>query len=252
MGRFTGKVAVVTGSGQGLGQLYAQALAAQGASVVIAEVNGERAKAVADGISAAGGTALAVPTDVTDPDSCAAMAAAAADTFGGLDILVNNAAIYAGLQLGPFEQIDLDLWRKVLDVNVTGLMLASRACVPHMRAAGYGKIVNIASTVAVIGAPYILHYTASKGAVLAMTKAMARELAADNIHVTGCAPGGTFTQATKDLLGSDEVAQQSIDQQALKKPQQPEDVVPLVLFLCSPESDFVIGQNYVIDGGLAI
>ena len=252
MARFDGKVAIVTGAGQGLGRAYAEALAAEGASVVIAEINEGNAKDVAEAITAAGGQALAVRTDVTDPDSCAAMVQAAVDQYGTVDILVNNAAIYDGLAMDAFEDLDIALWDRVLAVNVKGTWLATRAVAPLMKDKGYGKIVNISSTVAYIGPPLLLHYVASKGAVVAMTKALAKELGEYGIRVTALAPGMTFTDATKNLLPDPIMGDMFMEMQCLKEKMQPEHVVPALLFLCSSESDFVVGQNWVVDGGMAL
>ncbi|HVW31723.1 MAG TPA: glucose 1-dehydrogenase [Acidimicrobiia bacterium] len=250
MARFDGKVAIVTGSGQGLGRAYAEALAAEGAAVVVAEINEGTAKDTAGAITAAGGRAVAVRTDVTDPDSCAAMVQTALDQFGTVDILVNNAAIYDGLQMDPFEDIDPAVWNRVLTVNVTGTWLATRAVVPLMKEKGYGKIVNISSTVAYVGPPLLLHYVASKGAVVAMTKALAKELGEYGIRVTALAPGMTFTQATENILPDPIMGDMFMEMQSLKEKMQPEHVVPALLFLCSSDSDFVVGQNWVVDGGM--
>jgi len=252
MGRFDGKVAIVTGAGQGLGRAYAEALAAEGASVVIAEINEGNAKDVAEAIPSAGGTALAVRTDVTDPDSCTAMVQAAVDRFGTVDILVNNAAIYDGLHMEAFEDLEIAEWERVMAVNVKGTWLATRAVSPIMKEKGYGKIVNISSTVAYIGPPLLLHYVASKGAVVAMTKALAKELGDYGIRVTALAPGMTFTDATKNLLPDPIMGDMFMEMQCLKEKMQPEHVVPALLFLCSSESDFVVGQNWVVDGGMAL
>jgi 3-oxoacyl-[acyl-carrier protein] reductase len=252
MARFDGKVAIVTGAGQGLGRAYAEALAAEGASVVIAEINEGNAKDVAEAITTAGGNALAVRTDVTDPDSCAAMVQAAVERFGTVDILVNNAAIYDGLAMDAFEDIDIAVWDRVLAVNVKGTWLATRAVAPLMKQKGYGKIVNISSTVAYVGPPLLLHYVASKGAVVAMTKALAKELGEYGIRVTALAPGMTFTEATQHLLPDPIMGDMFMEMQCLKEKMQPEHVVPALLFLCSPESDFVVGQNWVVDGGMAL
>jgi 3-oxoacyl-[acyl-carrier protein] reductase len=252
MARFDGKVAIVTGAGQGLGRAYAEALAAEGASVLVAEINEGTAKDTVEAITNAGGVALAVRTDVTDPDSCSAMVQAAVDRFGTVDILVNNAAIYDGLEMDAFEDIDLAVWDRVLAVNVKGTWLATRAVSPIMKAKGYGKIVNISSTVAYVGPPLLLHYVASKGAVVAMTKALAKELGEYGIRVTALAPGMTFTEATKHLLPDPIMGDMFMEMQCLKEKMQPEHVVPALLFLCSPESDFVVGQNWVVDGGMAL
>jgi 3-oxoacyl-[acyl-carrier protein] reductase len=245
-------VAIVTGAGQGLGRAYAEALAAEGASVVIAEINEGNAKDVAESITSAGGAALAVRTDVTDPDSCTAMVQAAVDTYGTVDILVNNAAIYDGLTMDVFEDLDMAVWDRVMAVNVKGTWLATRAVAPLMKEKGYGKIVNVSSTVAYIGPPLLLHYVASKGAVVAMTKALAKELGEYGVRVTALAPGMTFTEATKNILPDPIMGDMFMEMQCLKEKMQPEHVVPTLLFLCSPESDFVVGQNWVVDGGMAL
>ncbi|MGH9040472.1 MAG: SDR family NAD(P)-dependent oxidoreductase [Acidimicrobiia bacterium] len=252
MARFTGKVAIVTGAGQGLGRAYAEALAAEGAKVVIAEIAEGKAKEVAEAITLAGGEAIAVTTDVTDKASCEAMAAAALEHYGAIDILINNAAIYDGLHMEAFEDFEVTEFDRVLAVNIKGVWLATRAVTPHMRAKRYGKIVNVSSTVNYVGPPLLLHYVASKGAVAAMTRALAKELGEVGIRVTAVAPGMTFTEATKNLLPDPIMGDMFMEMQALKEAMQPEHVVPTVLFLCSPESDFVVGQNWIVDGGMAM
>lgn len=246
------RVAIVTGAGQGLGLAYAEALAKEGARVVIAEIDGDRADAAASGIRAAGGRALGIQTDVADRSSCDAMVAAAVGEFGTVDVLVNNAAIYDGLRMTTFEDLDETEWDRVLSVNVKGVWQASRAVIPAMRRQGRGRIVNIASTTAVLGSTAMIHYTASKGAVIALTRAMAKALGKDNILVTGISPGLTFTDATRGILPTPEYETAVIGAQALAEGLQPQDVVPLLVFLCSDDSRFVVGQNYVIDGGMVM
>ncbi|HEV8625729.1 MAG TPA: glucose 1-dehydrogenase [Acidimicrobiia bacterium] len=249
MGRLDGKTIVITGSGQGLGRAYADAVAAEGAAVVIAEVKADAAEQAAKQIIAAGGRAVAVPTDVTRADDCRRMAEVAVAEFGTIDVLINNAAIFEGAYMRPMEEISEADWDRMMAVNVKGTWQATVACLPEMKARRRGRIINIASSVALIGPPLLLHYTASKGAVEAMTRAMARELGEDNIRVTAVSPGMCATPALDTVLPDPIMGDMFLEQQAIKERMQPADVAPLIVYLCSDDSGFVVGQNWVIDGG---
>jgi 3-oxoacyl-[acyl-carrier protein] reductase len=248
--RLNGKTVIVTGAGQGIGRQYALRLAQDGARVVIAEINADNAKSVADQIAASGGRAIAVPTDVSDREQCEDMARTAVDEFGRIDALVNNAAVFFGAKMQPLDEITEDVWDRMMAVNIKGVWLASTAVLPQMRKQGGGRIINIASSVAMVGPPLLLHYTASKGAVQAMTRSMASELGEENIKVTAVAPGMCDTEALASILPDPILADMFLEQQKLKRKMAPSDVAPLISFLCSDESDFVIGQTWVVDGGL--
>jgi NAD(P)-dependent dehydrogenase (short-subunit alcohol dehydrogenase family) len=244
----TNRIAIVTGAAQGIGARYAQALAKAGASVVCADVVDSRATVAA--IKAAGGRALDVRVDVTSPESTRAMAEAAIQTYGRIDILVNNAGLFTNLALKPFEQIDSAEWDKVMAVNVRGPFECSKAVLPAMRAQGYGKIINIASGTVFKGAPMLLHYVSSKGAVVAMTRSMARELGDAGIRVNTLAPGLTASENTMaNPAWHGAVSANNIASRAIKREVTPEDLCGTLLYLASPSSDFVTGQVVVVDGG---
>lgn len=255
-----GKVVVVTGAGQGIGRAYASHLGARGCRVVVAELVAERAKAVEEELAAAGYEALGVPTDVTDERSLAELVATTAQVFGRIDGLVNNAAIYDGLTPSPAADIDAGRWRKVMDVNVRGTFLAARAVHPVMREQGGGRIVNISSSTALLAPPLMADYVASKGAVLALTKALAREWGPDGVTVNAVAPGGTWTEATEHMFGvsraegadPEVVRGASIGRQAIARQQYPEDVVGAVAFLLSDHASMITGQTLVVDGGVVL
>jgi NAD(P)-dependent dehydrogenase (short-subunit alcohol dehydrogenase family) len=237
------RVAIVTGGAQGIGRTIAEKLHSEGATVVIADM--QAAHGVADAL---GG--LAVEVDVSDAAACEAMAAAAMDAYGRIDVLVNNAGIYTSLVPTPFEQLDIAEWKRVFDVNVLGMYLATRAVTPHMRAAGYGRIINMASGTPFKGVPFLLHYVSSKGAVVAMTKALAKELGADNILVNTVAPGFTMSDG---VLANDVQIQQlqevSAKARVLVRDQYPEDIVGAVAFFAGDGAAFITGQSLVVDGG---
>jgi NAD(P)-dependent dehydrogenase (short-subunit alcohol dehydrogenase family) len=248
MNRFANEVAIVTGAAQGIGAAYARALAAGGAKLVIADLLD--GTALADEINAAGGTAIAKTVDVTAADAVQGMVDDTLSRFGRIDILVNNAALFADLRHSRFEDIADDEWNAVMNVNIRGVWLVSKAVVPAMRARKYGKIVNIASTTALKGTPMMLHYASSKGAVLAMTRAMAREVGDDNICVNAVAPGLTMSEGVLEKgYWSDEWIDRNVDSRILKRRAVPEDIVGAVLFLASRDADFITGQTMVIDGG---
>jgi NAD(P)-dependent dehydrogenase (short-subunit alcohol dehydrogenase family) len=238
------KVAIVTGAAQGIGLAIAEGLAAAGARIVVADLHGAEAAAA----SFEGG--VGITADVADEGDVQRLVGEVVEQCGTVDILVNNAGLYASLEMRPFEQIPLDEWRKVMDVNVASMFLTCRAVVPVMRANGRGKIVNISSGTPFRGVPFLLHYVTSKGAIVALTRALAKELGKDNILVNCVAPGFTMSAG---VTAHPEVVEKlrdvSISARTLQRDQVPDDVVGAVVFLCGPGSDFITGQSIVIDGG---
>jgi NAD(P)-dependent dehydrogenase (short-subunit alcohol dehydrogenase family) len=238
-----GRVAIITGAGQGLGRAFAHGFAAQGAVPVIAEINEDKGRAVA---AETGG--LYVRTDVSDPASVDAMARAVLDAYGRIDVLVNNAAIFSTLEMRPFEEILLDEWERVLRVNLTGPFLCARAVASAMRKAGWGRIINIASAAVSLGRPNYLHYIASKAGLAGMTNSLARELGPHGITVNAILPGATFTEIPRKTV-TPEQKKAIVGMQCIPRPEVPEDLVGVVLFLASPASGFVTGQALTVDGG---
>lgn len=248
MKRVEGKVAIVTGAAQGIGATYAQALAAEGAKIVVSDIIDGEATAAA--IRAAGGEAVFLKADVSDEASVTEMVAAAEKAFGRIDILVSNAAIYANLKMKRFEEIDGAEWDRVMAVNVRGAFFCAKAVAPAMRRGGYGRIINIASGTVFKGTPGFLHYVTSKGAIVAMTRALARELGDDGICVNTLAPGLVLSE---QVLANEEMREKLtgpvIASRALKRDQQPDDLIGALLFLASGDSAFMTGQAVVVDGG---
>jgi len=235
MSALDGKIAIVTGGAQGIGEAIAGALRADGAEVVIADLDPPE-----DGIRA----------DVSSEVDVAAMVEETVARHGGIDILVNNAGLYASLAMRPFEEIPLEEWRQVMDVNVASMFLCCRAVVPLMRERGAGKIVNISSGTPFRGVPFLLHYVTSKGAIVALTRALAKELGKDGIHVNCVAPGFTMSDGVKEHPEViEKLRDVSVASRTLQRDQVPEDVVGAVVFLCSAQADFITGQTMVIDGG---
>jgi NAD(P)-dependent dehydrogenase (short-subunit alcohol dehydrogenase family) len=239
-----GQVALITGGAQGIGRAIAEELAGSGARIVIADLRGaEEAAAGFDG-----GVGLTV--DVADEGDVARMASETVERCGSIDILVNNAGLYASLPMRPFEQIPVDEWRQVMDVNVLSMFLTCRAVVPQMRAQGGGRIVNISSGTPFRGVPFVLHYVTSKGAIVAFTRALAKELGADNVLVNCVAPGFTMSTGVHEHPEVIEALREvSIGSRTIKRDQEPADVVGAVAFLCGPGATFITGQTMVIDGG---
>lgn len=244
MARFVGKTAVVTGAGQGIGEAYAAALAAAGASVVVADIQLDQAERVAAAISEAGGAAVAVKVDVADQNSADAMAAAATSSYGGIDYLVNNAAIYGGMQIESLMKVDLDYYRHFMRVNMDGALHCTRAVVPSMGQRGGGAIVNQSSTAAWMPAGF---YSIAKAGLNALTASLAHELGWQGIRVNALAPGPTDTQATRDVVGG--YVDDLVKTLAIKRLGRPEDLVGAVLFMLSDEASWMTGQIMSVDGG---
>ena len=236
---------IVTGAATGIGQAFAVQCASQGANVVVADMNAADETVAA--VEAAGGKALAVKVDVADQASVDAMAAAALARFGRIDGLINNAAYFREVKLTPFEEIDPMIWDRIFQVNVKGVWNCCKAVMPAMRAQNSGTIVNIASVVAVAGQPGYLHYVASKGAVLSMTKGLAKECGASHVRVNVIAPGFVLTDATKNRPV--EWQQSFLKARAIAREQRPDDLVGTAMYLLSDLSAFVSGQTIVVDGG---
>lgn len=251
MGRLEGRVAIVTGAAQGIGAHYARTMAAEGAKMVVTDIL-DPADTVA-AITDAGGEAIGLNTDVTDEASVAEMVDKTLEAFGKIDILVTNAAIFGILPRQKFEDIPQEEWDRVMRVNVRGVWQCVKAVVPHMRKQKYGKIVNISSGTVFKGTTNLLHYVSSKGAIVAFTRAVAREIGDDNICINAIAPG--LTESENVLANESYQAggkQANIAQRSLKRGQVPEDLTGAVIFLSSTESDFMTGQTMVIDGGSAM
>ncbi|MBI3707807.1 MAG: 3-oxoacyl-ACP reductase FabG [Proteobacteria bacterium] len=243
-----GRVAIITGAGQGIGRVFAGAFAAAGGIPVVAEIDAAKAQQVADEIAAGGARARAVTTDVADPASVQTMADIVLRELGRIDILVNNAAIFSTIKMRPFDEIPLEEWERVLRVNVTGVFLASRAVAPAMRRAGWGRIINMSSGAVTLGRPNYLHYIASKAALIGMTRSMARELGGHGITVNAILPGATFTEIRRETV-TPQQKEAIVAMQCIKRPETPQDLVGAVLFLASPASAFVTGQSITVDGG---
>lgn len=248
MSRFEGKVAIVTGSAGGIGEAYARALAAQGASVVIADRDADRGKAVADDITTGGGGAVFCAVDVSDPDSAAALADAAVEQFGGIDLLVNNAAIYGDMQLDTLLTVDWDYYRRFMSVNLDGALVCTRACYKAMTRRGGGAIVNQSSTAAWLYAGF---YGLAKVGINGLTQQLAHELGGRGIRVNAIAPGPIDTEATRKVVPG-EMVDEIIRGLALKRRGTPADLVGMCLFLLSDEASWVTGQIFNVDGGQII
>ena len=240
-----GRLAIVTGAGQGIGRVFAQAFAAAGCVAVVADRNLEKAQAVAAEI---GARAMPVHVDVGDPASVQAMIQAVEAAHGRIDVLVNNAAIFSTLTMKPFDQIPLEEWDDVLRVNLTGPFLCARAVLPAMRRGQWGRIVNIGSGAVTLGRPGYVHYIATKAALVGMGRSMARELGPDGITVNAILPGATFTEVERKTV-TPAFVERIVAQQCVHRPQVPDDLVAALLFLCSPGAAFVTGQALTVDGG---
>jgi NAD(P)-dependent dehydrogenase (short-subunit alcohol dehydrogenase family) len=230
-----GKVAIVTGGAQGIGAAIARGLEEAGATIVVADLDPPDGQ---------------IQADVSSEEDVARMVDETLERHGRLDVLVNNAGLYASLAMRPFTDIPLEEWNRVMEINVASMFLTSRAVVPVMREQGGGKIVNISSGTPFRGVPFLLHYVTSKGAIVALTRALAKELGKDGIHVNCVAPGFTMSDGVKKHPEVVEALRDvSIAARTIQRDQVPEDVVGAVVFLCTPAADFVTGQTLVIDGG---
>lgn len=246
MGRLDGKIAVITGAAQGIGALMAKALADEGAQVLVTDVQdtGKAVKAITD----AGGVTQGLHVDVTNNDDLAAMVQAAT-AMGGLDIMVNNASIFATLTPKPFHEITNEEFDTIMRVNARDVHQVMRAIVPTMIKAGGGKVVNIASGTFYYGPPGLSHYTASKGAVIALTRCHGRELGDKNIQVNAIAPGLTESEGIRGKAGFDMARAPTVASRSIKREMLPEDLLGTLLYLASSDSNFVTGQTLNVDGG---
>jgi NAD(P)-dependent dehydrogenase (short-subunit alcohol dehydrogenase family) len=250
--RLSGRTAIVTGGGKGIGRHYSQALAAEGAEVMIADI--ADGAALAEEIAGKYGrnATTSMRFDVSDEASVKELVARTIERFGKIDVLVNNAALFAPLQEQTFTEIDVDLWDRVMGVNVRGPFLMAKHVVPHMKERGYGKIINIGSGTAIRGIPWMLHYATSKGAVMSFTRALSREVGEHGIRVNTLSPGFTMSDTVMaENPGHVATARDRIiAARALKRDEYPEDLLGALVFLASADSDFITGQTIAVDGGV--
>ena len=251
MGRLDGRVAIVTGAAQGIGAAYAKRFAEEGAKVAVCDLMD--CTNVVNTIAQSGGEAFGMEVDVSDEAQVAALVARTVETFGKVDVMVPNAAVFATIDRRSFLEIGVEEWDRLMAVNVRGVFVCIKAVVPEMKKRGYGKIVNISSGTVQAGVPWMLHYVSSKGAVDAMTRAAAREVGEFGIRVNSIAPGFTMSER---IEAQREGLQFNIDMniagRAIKRDETPEDLLGTMVFLASPESDFMTGQTVLVDGGLVM
>ena len=250
MGRLEDRVIIVTGGAQGIGLAYCKGLAAQGAKVVVADIDRAGSEAAVEMLGESGADALAVVGDVSSPEDTEEMAKATMQRFGRIDGLINNAAMFQrpAMSRVPFDEIPVDEWDRLMAINLRGIFLCCRAVVPHMKERQSGKIVNISSGTVFFGSTNLLHYVTSKAGVIGLTRGLARELGEFNINVNAIAPGLTISMDESNDVRSG-MNQQRIQARALKRSETPEDLVGTAVFLCSSDSDFMTGQTMVVDGG---
>jgi NAD(P)-dependent dehydrogenase (short-subunit alcohol dehydrogenase family) len=244
------KVAVITGASRGLGKAFAMRFAGEGAKLLLTTTNLERAEGTAKEIEAKGGEVTFMKADISVADDTRKIAEKVMETYGRVDILVNNAAIWFGIRAKPWHLWTEEEWDRIFMVNVKGTWMVCKAIVPLMMKAGKGKIINIASNVARVGgAPMFMPYACGKGAIYTMTHALARALGPSNINVNAVAPGFTATEASLDMSGLDKSFSTAISGQSIPRREEPGDLVGAVLFLASGDSDFISGQVIYVDGG---
>ncbi|HSE93046.1 MAG TPA: 3-oxoacyl-ACP reductase family protein [Methylomirabilota bacterium] len=247
--RLRDKVVIVTGGAKGIGRAYCLSTAAEGARVVVADIVDPKPTVTA--IEARGGQALGVECDVSREQDTRRLATETLARFGRIDVLVNNAALYAPLKRRSFMEIPVEEWDQVMAVNLRGLFLCARAVFPAMKAQGKGKIINISSSTFFKGVPDYIHYTTSKGGVVGFTRSLARELGECGIRVNAIAPGFTLSGENEKNI-SEERKQGNIQMRMLKRAEVPEDLVGTMIFLASDDSDFITGQTLLVDGGASV
>ncbi|WP_433606485.1 SDR family NAD(P)-dependent oxidoreductase [Prescottella agglutinans] len=240
------RTVLITGGAGGLGRAFAEGFAERGYRVAVADIDAAGAEETARQLREGGAEATALAVDVTSVESTDAMASAVAEFGGGhIDVLVNNAAIYAGVTRSPFEEIDPGEWDRVMAVNLKGPWMCARACSPYL--AEGGSVVNLSSATILSGSAHWMHYVASKGGVVALTRVMAKELGSRSITVNAIAPGFTLTEASYGLM--DDAENYGVDRGAIKRASRPDDIVGAALFLAGPDSKYITGQTLVVDGG---
>lgn len=242
------KVAIITGGGQGLGRAYAHTMAENGAKVVIAEINEEKAAQVVQELKEKNFEAIAIKVDVSNEESTRRMAEEVIQTWGQVDILVNNAAYFSSIQMKPFEEISVDEWDLAMAVNLRGAFLCCKAVVPYMKQRRSGSIVNVTSATVLEGRPYYLHYVSSKAGIIGLTRALAREIGEFGINVNTLSPGLTLTEVPRTTINESSI-QGAISRQSIRRSGQAQDMCGAVLFLVSEQAKYITGQMLNVDGG---